>query len=231
MNTISQQPQDTNRKTQLSTHETDYNQANSWLKYKEKISEYWTDFVDFSERREHAIVAISTAVVAAFTFALFVATFLLWYAGERHSERQLRAYIAIERTARKGNHDLTPLFDIAFKNCGQTPAYKGRYWIDVQVHELPLKSILIRSEKAESGKFEMPPTNMFTVSGINNPSIASITDQQNREFMEGKLAFYIFGQIDFVDAFDNPRWLKFWKRYDHACMSAGVIHVVETESN
>jgi hypothetical protein len=31
--------------------------------------------------------------MATFTIALFIATLLLWIGGERHSERELRAYV------------------------------------------------------------------------------------------------------------------------------------------
>jgi hypothetical protein len=42
---------------------------------------------------------------------------------------------------------MAPQFQLVFKNCGQTPAYKGRYWTDIQVHEVPLTSDLVASEK------------------------------------------------------------------------------------
>jgi hypothetical protein len=54
----------------------------------------WCDrVVNYVEQKDKFVVALSTIVMATFTIALFIATLLLWIGGERHSERELRAYV------------------------------------------------------------------------------------------------------------------------------------------
>jgi hypothetical protein len=75
------------------------------------------------------INCISTAAVAVFTIVLAIYTVLLWKSGERHSERELRAYLSInpgrvlidkDKSQIRGavcvvkNHGRTPAFDINF---------------------------------------------------------------------------------------------------------------------
>jgi hypothetical protein len=93
---------------------------------------YWKRLVAFVETNDKFVNAISTTVIAAFTFALFVATAALWIAGARHSERQLRAYIAIhlgEITHAVVDGGPGYRVHIELKNSGQTPAYDFTTWI------------------------------------------------------------------------------------------------------
>jgi hypothetical protein len=207
-----------------------------WEKQIDKIGDYISHGGAFLSRMaaDHPnefLTAISTAVIAAFTTVLAIFTIRLWRAGERHSERELRAYISIERSARSGPHRAAPRFDVGFQNRGQTPAYNGRYWVDIQIHECPLKTELVRSGKETVGTFEIPPGNAFTLASFNDNEIATLPDLQNPDFTAGKSAFYVFGQLDFVDAFGKTRWLKFRTRYDIECVSLGELHVENIQSN
>lgn len=49
----------------------------------QKQQNYGKRFIAFVEVHDKFVVAIGTVVIAAFTLALFVATYLLWTAGER----------------------------------------------------------------------------------------------------------------------------------------------------
>lgn len=89
---------------------------------------YWERFVTFVETNDKFVTAISTAVIAAFTVALFIATFLLWHGAEVTAERQLRAYIgihAMEVTVspfERGGFAFIAHAEL--RNFGQTPAYE-----------------------------------------------------------------------------------------------------------
>jgi hypothetical protein len=160
-------------------------------------------------------VAIGTLLQANALFVIICTT-----------RRQLRAYIAIERALSGGDY-LMPKFDLRFKNCGQTPAYKGTYWVDIQVGSVPLTTDLVASERKLVGKFEMPPTNIFSM--YTDDNIVSIPVDRDGEFKEREIAIYIFGQLDFVDAFDKWRWLKFRCRYGFECGDA--LEVENIKSN
>jgi hypothetical protein len=67
----------------------------------------------------------ATIVIAAFTGTLWWSTHKLWKAGEKHSERQLRAYVnVIDAFITHANDEWSPNFRIKIKNNGQTPAFK-----------------------------------------------------------------------------------------------------------
>jgi hypothetical protein len=146
------------------------------------------------------------------------------------AEQQLRAYLSIDSGMRKGDHTFTPKFKLRFKNCGQTPAYKGEGWVDIQVREYPLTSDLVPSENKMINRFEMPPTNGFSARQINADNVATIANRSG-EFDVGRIAFYIFGELNFVDAFDEPRWLKYRFRYGNDCMGDGSLALDEIKSN
>src|SRR5437870_4192734 len=72
------------------------------------------------------VVAISTGIMALFTIALFAATFALWFGGERHSQRELRAYISV-RPSVVFNFASPPAAIVGVRcvmaNHGKTPAF------------------------------------------------------------------------------------------------------------
>src|SRR6202158_6290935 len=118
-----QQPTNSDRQTEKKIMSQPRNDnRNSWTHIKEKAKEYRDQFIEHVEKREKFYTALSGIAVAAFTFALFFATWLLWSAGERHSERQLRAYICVEK-GRVVLEGRTFKAFIDIKNSGQTPAH------------------------------------------------------------------------------------------------------------
>jgi hypothetical protein len=169
------------------------------------------------------------AIIALFQFFALVGTVLVLICTAR---RQLRAYISIENAARYGGgHSLTPQFSLRFKNCGQTPAKNMTYWIDAEVHEFPFDPVLISSKKEVMDGGELPPSMGLSVAPINIDKRASIPDARAEEFNKGKIAFYIFGRLDFDDAFGQHRWLEFRLYYVADCMAHGRLAVEKIDSN
>jgi hypothetical protein len=187
-----------------------------------KGPENWNDTWGLSDK-----IAVIASIVG---FLQFLALFATVWVMVRNGRRQLRAYLSIKRAAREGPHRPAPKFNLIFKNCGQTPAYNGTNWGDVQVREFPLTSALIPPEKKIIGRFETPPTSAFTVWDTEEDTI-SISAEQANEFDNGKIAFYIFGRLDFVDAFHKKRWLQFRFRYSSECVSNGRLINEEIKSN
>jgi hypothetical protein len=184
------------------------------------------------------MTAVATVAIGFFTYTLKRSTDRLWDAEEKQrklsentAKRQLRAYVGILQAMRNGPHQSALQFNLYFKNFGLTPAYDGKYWVDAKVCELPLSSHLIPSENKTDGRFELPPTHALSVSNFNDDNIAAISVEQMSEFNDGKLAFYIFGQLDFIDAFDEKRWLKFRFKYTKHCVTLGHLDTEEIQSN
>src|SRR3984893_3869189 len=181
----------------------------------------------FTHDNAEAIIAAFTIVIALSTVFLWVATRDLVRGAEKTAKQQLRAYLSVENATRLGSHSLTPKFSLRFKNCGQTPAYNVIYWVDVKVHKFPFDSGLIPSKNKIMGRLELPPTMGFSCAPINSDNIASIPTEHEREFSESKIAFYIFGRLDFDDAFGEPRWLELRLVYLPESMSSGALVVDE----
>jgi hypothetical protein len=85
-------------------------------KHKENLIERIVKFV-----REYnaEIVTISTAIMALFTIGLFFSTHLLWKSGEKHSERELRAYVVISKASIEHVGNMQPVIaELYIKNTG-----------------------------------------------------------------------------------------------------------------
>jgi hypothetical protein len=175
-----------------------------------------------------AITGIATICLAIITgWLVFVAR-----DQSKTTRAQLRAYLAIERANRQGAHDFGSQFrfNLSFKNCGQTPAYEGTCWAQVQAKECPLTSELTPSVIKTIGRFETPPTNTFHITQCSD-EIAGIAADRATDFNDGKIAFYIFGQVDFIDVFGKARWLRFRFRYGADCVASGRLAIEEIKSN
>ena len=142
-------------------------------------------------------------MIFAFTFALFVATYLLYTAGE-HSERQLRAYVLISQGEISDiMSDQKIAVKLFVKNYGQTPAYKVAAWLRVDIAPFPLKTTLQPAD----------------VQQIDNTNIGPGGEQLMRLISDGPIpvelragfepqkasAVYVHGIIKYVDAFEIRR--------------------------
>jgi hypothetical protein len=211
-----------------------YNCSTPYASFKVGLYESWR----FAHEAHEEIIAVATIFIAMFTIILGLftvnlagSTDSLVKSAERTAERQLRAYLSIEKAIRVDSHSLSPEFLISFKNRGQTPAYSGKNWVDVKVGERPLTTILVRSDTVALDKFELTPGHEFTVHQINGEKSISISTEQTTEFNDGKIAFYVFGQLDFIDAFGKARWLKFRFRYGSESVARGHLTTEEVQSN
>ena len=106
-----------------------------WSSYQEQVKGYWNSFVDLAERRDKAFVAISTIFIALFTIVLAFATLFLLFStrnlvadAKQTANRQLRAYVYMNVSARiyptpPENFSIIALgvqFSLTIKNSGQT---------------------------------------------------------------------------------------------------------------
>ena len=167
-------------------------------------------------------LTIGTELLAFFTCLLFCFTAALWMATQKlvkdankSAERQLRAYLNVTNVYAVWSADVDDrnrpvTINVDFKNSGQTPAHAVTCWMRTE------------SSAAEPAIFGRPPIEHPDCVGVEGPGqknhISAIRRLVTDEFDEvdevqvwqrGEKALYVWGQIDYVDAFDVRRWTKF----------------------
>jgi hypothetical protein len=171
------------------------------------------------DRRDKATtdrwLMIFTGAVALFTLLLVGATILLYRAGERQlrhlaetSERQLRAYVfPIEARLTKftAGHPLE--CRIAIENSGQTPAYRLTHMARIGLVNFPPKEPHPECESSETtSKTNIGPRGKIDKFGAMQ---WPLTEEWVTLLNSRAAAIYVYGRIDFTDAFGRPRWVKY----------------------
>jgi hypothetical protein len=193
----------------------------------------WTG--NFIDANHDDISAVSTVIIAIFTIILVFATSFLYSAtralvreAEDTAERQLRAYVFVCKSSREGAPSPSPEFRIVIKNFGQTPARKGTYWVSSRIAEYSSVTEFDRPNDAGSGRFELAPSDVSTVTGINvEPNKLRIEGESLAAFRGNKIAFFVFGEINYTDAFSKIRTTKFRLRYIAESERYGVLSNAE----
>lgn len=171
-------------------------------------------FLSWCERYQGFINLISTALVAVFTGILTWYTILLWKSGEKHSERELRAYVfPVDFKVRNFKTALSTLSPaqniyafVRIKNTGQTPAYKVTCQVKMTVGPFPQTDFTISEKEAEFAPTHIGPGVEISCSPVKDTLLPM---QHAKGVIEGGWAIYVFGRIDYVDAFTHPRWTTF----------------------
>lgn len=177
-------------------------------------------------------VKITNAYLNVFNFLLVLVTAGLIYAGFRTigkmrdtEERQLRAYVFASAGAlTKGGNNVWQL-QITFKNSGQTPAYQFNQFANSDVIDLPVNErdfVVLRAGSISRGV--LPPGQMAVTTLTHHLSPAEVT-----AVGAGTAQFYVFGEIQFVDAFKYTRTVRF--RFMHMNTSRPTDLVFAEEGN
>jgi hypothetical protein len=163
-------------------------------------------FFQFVREYNAEIVAISTVVMAIFTIALSASTYLLWKSGEKHSERELRAYVGIDsadflESVKYG----TTKAEMWVKNTGQTPAYDVLVSASFYYCSLPLEHFPDHKPERES-KVTLFPNCKMKVPAIME---AMVGDENRKAIKADQAAFFFYGKIRYRDAFGNDWYTNF----------------------
>jgi len=135
---------------------------------------------------------------------------------------QLRAYISM-----RIKEGMPPRFDmktgpwIAFdiKNTGQTPAFELTHWIQAGIGPLDFRGPF----NDGSGEVKPQKTTLAPGTEINVVTEGPEPGPGDSEaFIAGTLAVYVWGEINFRDAFKNPRFHRFRYMYTFGDIRAGV---------
>lgn len=165
-----------------------------------------------------ALTAIAGLIVAIFTATLWTTTRQMWRASVeqlRHSEvtaeRQLRAYVMIEK-AHIENLQIgkTPKARIVIKNWGQTPAYNVTHWCAVGFgpYPIPPNNPLPGSDEEE---VEMPPRPIAPGGDFHlwADGDCEINQVRMNALKSGHYAIYVAGCVRYTDAFRRNRTTDF----------------------
>jgi hypothetical protein len=100
-----------------------------------------------------------------------------------------------------------PIAYLQVKNSGQTPAYRVVHWGNIIFREYPLKSPL-----------EYPPSLGDKHASVLGPNIVSskllflpkpLTEQEVSNLRTGQGAIYVYGEIQYRDAFNKRRLTRY----------------------
>jgi hypothetical protein len=136
-----------------------------------------------------------------------------WQSSVDNGHRQLRAYVFPDQANLIWQGTAKPtVVEIVIKNSGQTPAYRLATATAIIVRDYPLK-----------GDPHVPPMlNNHTVvppNGNNALSIAMeqpLTGDELKAIQKGTQAIYAFGEISYVDAFNECRVTRYRFYYQGA---------------
>jgi len=160
-------------------------------------------------------LAVLTAILALGSIVLWRSTKRLVTSAERTSEQQLRAYVLPDYSDLVDGTTLTPPQpdranipggSIWIKNFGQTPAYEVRSWSDITVELVANESRLVAPGIAPLHAITVGPGGSFLKNHwFNRP----ITPPEIAEINRGIRGIYVYGRIEYKDAYGKNRFCDF----------------------
>jgi hypothetical protein len=182
----------------------------------------WGWLITFSDFIEHHIGAI-TAIIAA-------AAVVQWRETRKTGERQLRAYVLnfsanlfdgstmpqafVDRSDQPG-------VSLVLKNHGQTPAYRVRHVCEIVIAPVSNESRMFVPPGLNDPGFVLGPDATSSMAKwLNRP----ITPQEQAAIVGGGMAIYVFGRIEYLDAFKKPRWSTYRLRHCGNAWPPIVMH-------
>lgn len=120
--------------------------------------------------------------------------------------RQLRAYVFVgdARRRKPREKDQWQIF-LTIGNYGNTPAYKVRTVIDKKIVDSSEENTFVPdSPTIEGSIMQIAPNKTITIKH-DFPELADVWD----DFKAMKKMIFFWGRTDFVDVFNEPRWITF----------------------
>lgn len=179
---------------------------------------WFAGFYCFFAEHEKFWVSFGTIILAAVTLILGAATVFLYRAtrdlvrgADKTSERQLRAYVCVQRSKIRNfppDEEITEFVQahIIAKNTGQTPAYQVISWIGIGLDEFPPQQapsdpIMDRQARSVIGPGGELHLTVFLNQRLDPKHLAALS--------AGTHALRVIGKIDYLDAFGKARWTRF----------------------
>ena len=170
---------------------------------------------------------ITDTLVAVFTALLFIATVALCWATQRlvrgadqTAERQLRAYLGIDKS-RFRNEAYYAQYEVGFRNFGTTPANNVRIRLDTDLRDADDdRPFTIGPDFQSYG-----PLSPGQITMALYEEDADFDTAQWNSIYDGSKVLYVFGEILSEDVFDRTRSLKFRLKTEARFDSAKAGHL------
>lgn len=162
--------------------------------------------VEFFDLFGDPIIAAFTIILGGGTIWLAVATQRLAIGAEKNAERQLRAYVFIEKAGINDFYNNARIqLNITLKNSGQTPARNVVVWANMKVADRNNPGDFGDAAVQPQNKTNLPPNGKLTTTFDMTPVPAQI----QTAFANGQYWGYVWGAITYVDVFDRPQTTNF----------------------
>ena len=130
--------------------------------------------------------------------------------GQTNTNRQLRAYLGAKHPERTQLEIADAVVRIT--NFGQTPAYGVVVWADLRPMADDALDFQLHGPVEEREGIVINPTDMHEyVARLEAP----LTEADRKAIREGTRGFYYWGEVRYLDAFNEPHATKFRMRWDH----------------
>ena len=172
----------------------------------EEGTEFWPPFFGYRLKVTDTLLVVFTALLFAATIFLYSATRDLVRGAEETARQELRAYMFVESAhlITIGNPKNVAA-KVHIKNFGKTPAYKVQHECILRLDLIPPDKPLTVGLHGESKPTLAPGAFLYhMVEGIGTLDAA-----QQAAFNSKRLAFYVFGQILYKDAFGKERFTNY----------------------
>jgi hypothetical protein len=214
----------------------------------------WFFFIDW---KPEAVTAAATIALAVLTLVLAFGTLFLWRAtralvrgADDTSQRQLRAYVGVERIKLNGAGLSDPAYkpvdttaagyvhrdflEVILKNFGLTPAYDMRLWVNWQPMPYPqrLPDVFKYPDHGATSPDQPGPTLSQNILHKDQAHTGTIAIFDLRPFISTQrqeTMLYIYGHIDYRDIY-GKRWQATFCQSWEPWSSAGEF-VPYTEHN
>ena len=169
---------------------------------------FW-NLSNFFDHHEGTVIGVATIFLALITAFLWDATRDLVHGAERTAEKQLRAYLHVDKCVVAVTPDQSIRQYVSIRNFGQTPAYKCYYRIQFWVW----------NNLATVPDFEsfdkMPATAVLAPEGFIEADLSFdiIKGQEAVNVLKGAADLYVWGVIFYTDAFGVDRQTNFRMKY------------------
>lgn len=197
------------------------------------ICAQWAAVEQASE--SNRLMSLNTQMAVFSLLATIAATgLLIWTFKETRStsRRELRAYIFPENVGIYCLINQIPETEngkigstVHIKNTGQTPAYNVKHVSHLAIWEQADEVNLVPDSLVGAPSNSMPPGGIVTASRRMK---TKITKRQQSGLNKGKLAIYVYGRIEYTDAFGNDQFTLYkfgfaaWPLPENLTMSFAV---------
>ncbi len=149
---------------------------------------------------------------------------LVWNA-ETTAQRQLRAYVHVKGAIVKNiNKPTERVVVVEIENFGQTPAKEVVFRVGEHVREWPLASVL--ADPPEDLRKGVGPLAPRGVSFIPTP-VSPLSAWEEGELQAGRAAIYAWGDINYLDCFDQPQRAWFCMVCEGEGLPTGSMHLTQ----